>query len=167
MLQEVDLPDHEKHLLAFTVVLYYDLHKMYVVLTTFSEKDRRKSNGYPAVTNKHDIFIASVRRLIVRSIQSKSMRTVFAGNEIGITLKRQGHHAVLSVVNDGDEIPQDKLEHLFDRFYRVDEARNGEGQHYGLGLSIAKAVVEKHDGSISVSCQNGKIRFIVSIPIKK
>ena len=90
-----------------------------------------------------------------------------AGNEIGITLKRQGHHAVLSVVNDGDEIPQDKLEHLFDRFYRVDEARNSEGQHYGLGLSIAKAVVEKHDGSISVSCQNGKIRFIVSIPIKK
>lgn len=90
-----------------------------------------------------------------------------AGNEIGITLKRQGHHAVLCVVNDGDEIPQDKLEHLFDRFYRVDEARNSEGQHYGLGLSIAKAVVEKHDGSISVSCQNGKIRFIVSIPIKK
>ena len=90
-----------------------------------------------------------------------------AGNEIGITLKRQGHHAVLNVVNDGDEIPQDKLEHLFDRFYRVDEARNSEGQHYGLGLSIAKAVAEKHDGSISVSCQNGKIRFIVSIPIKK
>jgi nitrogen-specific signal transduction histidine kinase len=43
---------------------------------------------------------------------------------------------------------------------------NSEGQHYGLGLSIAKAVAEKHDGSISVSCQNGKIRFIVSIPIK-
>ena len=89
------------------------------------------------------------------------------GNEIGISLKRQGHHAVLSVVNAGDEIPQDKLEHLFDRFYRVDEARNSEGQHYGLGLSIAKAVVEKHGGSISVSCQDGKVRFTASIPIKK
>ena len=89
------------------------------------------------------------------------------GNEIGIALKRQGHHAVLSVVNDGDEIPQDKLEHLFDRFYRVDEARNSEGQHYDLGLSIAKAVVEKHGGSISVSCQAGKVRFTASIPMKK
>ena len=89
------------------------------------------------------------------------------GNEIGISLKRQGHHAVLSVVNAGDEIPRDKLEHLFDRFYRVDEARNSEGQHYGLGLSIAKAVVEKHGGSISVSCQDGKVRFTASIPIKK
>ena len=82
-------------------------------------------------------------------------------------MKRQGHHAVLSVVNAGDEIPRDKLEHLFDRFYRVDEARNSEGQHYGLGLSIAKAVVEKHGGSISVSCQDGKVRFTASIPIKK
>ena len=88
------------------------------------------------------------------------------GNEIGISLKRQGHHAVLSVVNDGDEIPRDKLEHLFDRFYRVDEARNSEGQHYGLGLSIAKAVVEKHGGNINVSCQDGKVRFSTSIPMK-
>ena len=89
------------------------------------------------------------------------------GSVIGISLKRQGHHAVLSVINDSDEIPQDKLEHLFDRFYRVDEVRNSEGQHYGLGLSIAKAVVEKHDGSIIASCQDGKIRFTASIPIKK
>ena len=71
------------------------------------------------------------------------------------------------MINDGDEIPQDKLDHLFDRFYRVDEARNGEGQHYGLGLSIAKAVAEKHGGSVSVSCQDGKIRFTASIPMKK
>ena len=90
-----------------------------------------------------------------------------AGNEIGISLKRQGHQAVLSVINDGEEIPQDKLEHLFDRFYRVDEARNSEGQHYGLGLSIAKAVVEKHGGSIGVTCQNGKMQFTASIPIRE
>ena len=89
------------------------------------------------------------------------------GSEIGISLKRQGHTAVLAVINDGDEIPQDKLEHLFDRFYRVDEARSGEDRHYGLGLSIAKAAAEKHDGSISVSCQDGKVRFVVSVPIKK
>ena len=90
-----------------------------------------------------------------------------AGAEIGITLKRQGHQAVLSVINDGDEIPPDKLVHLFDRFYRVDEARNSEGGHYGLGLSIAKAVTEKHGGSIGVSCRDGKVRFTASIPIKK
>ena len=75
--------------------------------------------------------------------------------------------AVLSAVNDGDEISPEKLEHLFDRFYRVDEARNSESHHYGLGLSIAKAVAEKHGGTISVNCRDGKVRFTVSIPEKK
>ncbi len=89
------------------------------------------------------------------------------GSVIELTLKCQSHLAALSVVNDGDEIPAEKLEHLFDRFYRVDEARNSEGHHYGLGLSIAKALAEKHGGSISAFCQDGKIRFTVSIPEKK
>ena len=88
------------------------------------------------------------------------------GSEIELSLKRQGHTAVLSAVKDGDEIPPEKLEHLFDRFYRVDEARNSDGHHYGLGLSIAKAVAEKHGGSIVVSSQDGKVRFTVSIPEK-
>ena len=88
------------------------------------------------------------------------------GNEICISLKLHGHAAVLDVINEGDEIPPEKLEHLFDRFYRIDEARNSEGQHYGLGLSIAKAVTEKHRGSIIVSCRDGKVRFEVSLPVK-
>ena len=88
------------------------------------------------------------------------------GREIELSLKRKGHTAVLSTVNDGDEIPPEKLEHLFDRFYRVDEARNSEGHHYGLGLSIAKAVAEKHGGNISVSYKDGKVRFTVTIPEK-
>ncbi len=88
------------------------------------------------------------------------------GNEISLSLKGQGHSAVLGIVNEGDEIPAEKLEHLFDRFYRVDEARNSEGHHYGLGLSIAKVVSEKHGGNISVSCKEGKVRFTVSVPEK-
>lgn len=89
------------------------------------------------------------------------------GSEIGLSLKAQGHTAVLSVINEGDAIPDEKQKQLFDRFYRIDEARSNEGQHYGLGLSIAKTVVEKHSGSIHVSCQDGKVRFTAAIPIKK
>ncbi len=90
-----------------------------------------------------------------------------SGGEIGVSLKRQGHTAILEVTNEGEEIPPEKREHLFDRFYRADEARNSEGQHYGLGLSIAKAVAEKHGGNIGVSCCEGKVQFAISIPIKK
>jgi len=88
------------------------------------------------------------------------------GKDIRVSLKRDSHHAVLNVANDGNEIPREKMEHLFDRFYQVDEARNSDGQHYGLGLSIAKAVVEKHGGGIHVSCPEGKVLFTVSFPVK-
>ena len=88
------------------------------------------------------------------------------GSEIGVSLKRQAHTAMLNVVNDGEAIPPEKLEHLFDRFYRVDEARNSEDRHYGLGLPIAKAVAEKHGGSVKISCQDGIICFTASVPSK-
>lgn len=88
------------------------------------------------------------------------------GNQIDLILQKRAHNAVLSVTNDGEEIPPEKLEHLFDRFYRVDEARNSEDHHYGLGLSIAKAIVEKHGGSIEVSCSGGKVTFTVLLPIR-
>lgn len=89
------------------------------------------------------------------------------GSEIEVSLKHQGHTAELRVINEGGEIPPEKQEHLFDRFYRVDEARNSDGHHYGLGLSIARAVTEKHNGSITVSCQDGKVCFTVFLPVKK
>lgn len=87
------------------------------------------------------------------------------GSEIEVSLKRQGHSALLSVSNPGEEIPPEQLEHLFDRFYRVDKARN-DVSHYGLGLSIADAVVRRHGGTIHVDCHAGKISFNVSLPEK-
>ena len=87
------------------------------------------------------------------------------GNEIEISLKRNGHAAILCVSNEGEEIPPGKIDHIFDRFYRIDEVRNSEDNHYGLGLSIAKAVVLNHKGSISVSCKDGKVAFTVTLPI--
>ncbi len=88
------------------------------------------------------------------------------GTQIELNLKKQGHSAILSVSNEGEEIPQEKLKHLFDRFYRVDDVRNSEDNHYGLGLSIAQAVVQKHGGTIGASCSEGKVTFTVRLPIK-
>ncbi len=87
------------------------------------------------------------------------------GPDIRLVLKHQSHFAVLSVENEGESIPPEKQGHLFDRFYRVDEARVSEGNHYGLGLSIAKAIVDGHKGSIAVSCLDGLVRFTVSLPL--
>ena len=67
----------------------------------------------------------------------------------------------------GIGIPEDKLPHIFDRFYRVDESRTGgdEGSS-GLGLSIVKETVEKHGGRVSAQRrESGGMRFAVYFPL--
>ena len=71
----------------------------------------------------------------------------------------------LRVSNSGDRIPPEALPHIFDRFYRADEARTRKEGSYGLGLAIAKALVEKHEGSISVISRDGLTEFTVLLPI--
>jgi signal transduction histidine kinase len=89
-----------------------------------------------------------------------------SGGEISVSLGREGRSAVLRVENEG-EIPQEKLGRLFDRFYRADEARSSEGDHYGLGLSIAKAVAERHGGTVRAACRDGKVEFTAVLPVRK
>lgn len=87
--------------------------------------------------------------------------------KIGLTLHREKHHAVLTVSNVACEMSAEQLSRLFERFYRADEARNESDAHYGLGLSIAKAVVEAHGGQIRAEYKDGKAVFTVSLPVRK
>ena len=89
------------------------------------------------------------------------------GDEILIRLGREKHYAVLSAENEADEMSREQIGRLFERFYRADEARNGDGRHYGLGLSIAKAVAEAHGGKISAEYKNGRAAFTVRLPVRK
>lgn len=90
-----------------------------------------------------------------------------ADGEVRLTLTKEHGIAELSVVNPGDEIPAEHRAQIFERFYRVDPARNGEDKHYGLGLAIAKAIVDAHHGQIQVLCYNGLVEFRASIPLAK
>jgi len=86
--------------------------------------------------------------------------------EVRLTLTKDHGIAEISVINKGDEIPAEHRERIFERFYRMDTARNGEDQHYGLGLAIAKAIVDAHHGHIEVNCYNGLVEFHVRMPMK-
>ncbi|WP_434311278.1 sensor histidine kinase [Hominifimenecus sp. rT4P-3] len=89
-----------------------------------------------------------------------------AGTEILLTLKKERSAAALSVVNEGEAIPDEQKKQMFDRFYRMDTVRNGEEKHYGLGLAIAKAIVDSHGGSIDVQCEDHKVEFRVILPLQ-
>jgi len=83
-------------------------------------------------------------------------------SEISVTLGKRGKGGIIEVENRCDNFSREELEKLFERFYRTDSSRSSENSGYGLGLSIAKAVVEAHKGTIDVSLNNeNEIKFTV------
>ena len=88
------------------------------------------------------------------------------GGTITLDIKKEGRFAVLTIKDSGIGISKKDLPHIFDRFYKVDEARSKADQDgYGLGLSIAKEIVKKHKGTISAqSNTNEGTTFTVKLP---
>ena len=101
---------------------------------------------------------------LVSILVDNAIRHSQNGKEVFISLTHTRSNAVFTVINYGEPIPQEQMAQLFERFYRADEARNGEDKHYGLGLAIAKAIVETHNGKIEVSCYDGKVCFTARLP---
>lgn len=75
---------------------------------------------------------------------------------ITLTLKKKGKKIFLEVYNDADDLPQGKLDVLFERFYRLDSSRNSGTGGSGIGLSVAKAIVQAHKGKITAENKNGR-----------
>lgn len=71
----------------------------------------------------------------------------------------------IKITNSGNNIPAEKLEAIFDKFYRLDQSRATDKGGSGLGLAIAKKIVEAHDGSISANSDNGQTTFTITLPI--
>ncbi|MFC0865599.1 ATP-binding protein [Sphaerimonospora cavernae] len=85
--------------------------------------------------------------------------------EVGRVGDDSGEHAVLSVFNDGEPIPEGDRERIFERFYRRDTARSRTHGGTGLGLAIAREVVESHGGAIRVECEDAGVRFVIRLPL--
>ena len=75
---------------------------------------------------------------------------------ITLTLKKKGKKIFLEVYNDAGDLPQGKLDVLFERFYRLDSSRNSGTGGSGIGLSVAKAIVRAHKGKITAENKNGR-----------
>ena len=100
---------------------------------------------------------------IASTLIDNAIKHTSSGNKIIVNLKREKEYIKFEVINQGEEIPIHEREKIFDRFYRIDKSRNRNEKRYGLGLSIAKATVEKYNGIIEVECKNGFTKFSVKI----
>lgn len=76
--------------------------------------------------------------------------------QIKVRLTRKNYHPVLTVCNTGEGISEESLPKIFDRFYCSDKARKARSGSFGLGLSIAKAIIDAHGGELTASSEQGK-----------
>jgi len=105
-------------------------------------------------------------RRMVTNLASNALRYTDAGGTIILWSEVEGRNLAIKVSDTGIGIPPESIEHVFDRFYRVDKARARAAGGAGLGLSIVKAVVESHKGNITVTSEVGRgSTFKVTIPL--
>lgn len=95
-------------------------------------------------------------RQLVSILLDNALKYSPSGGQLALRLEKQGRNLLLTVSNTcAQPMEQDKLPHLFDRFYRTDQSRNSQSGGYGLGLSIAKSIVSAHKGKIRAESHDG------------
>lgn len=123
---------------------------------TVNTKDNLIVNGDPDKLAR--VFDNLLRNAIAYS---------YPGTNIDIQAYQENEDVIITFTNQGDQIPQQKLNFIFDKFYRVDNSRSSSTGGAGLGLSIAKEIVEIHGGAIAASSSPLCTRFTVKLPMHK
>jgi len=102
---------------------------------------------------------------VVRNLLDNSLTHTSDSGRITTSVRSSDSQAVVNVVDTGVGIPENDLSHIFDRFYRVDKSRSRHTGGTGLGLTIAKEIIEAHEGTISVDSKQGAgTVFTVTLP---
>lgn len=135
-------------------------------LQSFDAVAQAKEYGY-YFSIQPDIIYNGDKNLLTQLLTillDNSMKYTNEKGQIHFSLNQNGKNTVLTLQNTVDEIQKGNLDILFERFYRKDTARSGETGSFGLGLSVAKAIVNAHGGKISAKSTDGKsIIFTVTL----
>ncbi len=120
---------------------------------------------------ENDIFINGDEKAIHRLtaiLLDNAVKNSDSGGIITVTLKKLKNDAILTCSNTGQGIPEEAIGKIFERFYRADDSRSRETGGFGLGLAIAKAIVNEHGGKISVESVPDKLTsFTVKFPLSE
>lgn len=120
-----------------------------------------------SVYTRHDRVIASADEQKMKQLLFILLDNAlkYSTSSIELHVGYENDHIFFTVKDHGIGIPKEDIPHIFDRFYRVDKARNRETGGAGLGLAIAKRIVDSHGGNIDVVSKEGEgTSFTVTLP---
>lgn len=145
----------------------FDLSKeIEIILSMFESMAYEKQISIQNNIEKNIIINANKEDIehIVSTLTDNAIKHTEPGKEVIVELKKEKNEIVLEVKNIGKPIPEEEREKIFERFYRIDKSRNRKEKRYGLGLAIAKATVQKYNGTIEVQYKEPYTIFKVTIP---
>ena len=119
-----------------------------------------------AIADQADQVTADPDRIeqAVENLFANALRHTPSGGAIELSAWADGDSIVLSVADSGAGIAPEHVPYVFDRFYKADAARAKSSEGSGLGLSITKAIVQRHGGSIAVASVPGHTAFTIVLP---
>ena len=102
---------------------------------------------------------------VVYNLTENAMKFSDIGDQIKIDVSTHNGKLWFSITNHGNEIPQDELPYVFDRFHKTDRSRANDKAGLGLGLYIVKTIINQHRGNVGAQSSNGETEFYFSLPL--
>lgn len=104
---------------------------------------------------------------VLMNILSNAFKYTKTGGHIAVHVKHDGNECRISIWDDGEKIPEAEIEKIFERFYQVASDSNGNKAGTGIGLDVARAIVEQHGGKITAhnNTDSEGCTFVVAIPM--
>ena len=102
---------------------------------------------------------------VVVNVLSNAFKYTPAGGEIGIRLTHDDTTATIAIRDNGEKIPEDKMEKIFQRFYQTESYTNDRNAGTGIGLDLTRSLVEMHHGTITVHNLEQGCEFVITIPL--
>ena len=138
------------------------------VLITFEQKINSKNLDVLVDLPEHPVFTRADRDAVtqvVYNLLDNAVKFCHQGGELGLRLRIGGSKIYVTISNQGNTIPPEELPLVFDRFHKIDKARNRSQEGWGLGLYIVKTLVCSHGENISVASRDGKTEFTFTMPL--
>ena len=151
----------EKEKLDLNLMIEQIIDDFYPTLKEMNKKIEYTHSGNLTIEADSDKLSRVFNNLLKNAINYSS-----DGTDITVKSFKKNNEVIVEVTNKGKQIPKEKLDRIFEKFYRLDCARTSKTGGSGLGLAIAKEIVELHNGTIKAVSNKEETKFIVTLPIE-